>query len=459
MTAKFNCCKKDFKSFVCLGCFNVFHPSCLNRGTNVKIEKGHTIYCSKKCEEKVEMHDKNFNTNELYANIHKLKLELYQKDELLERMEQNYTKKINTLEKEINSLNNDAKEKEAFYNKKLTASMKFEEEVLENEETYLKNMRNLAEKNNKLQQKIIELNKENDKLEAKVEEYKKLMEIKIQEADRLSIYIKEMLLSIKTLENENIFYANEIDKIKMNAMANLNCASLNVAETMDIGNEDCNSNQCSGEKNTEDCNRSHTCVDSGVIVGTHLENLDDRYNSDMNNSTKDIVVEAKRRSKILVIGDESARHITSWLHLLVDTSKYVIDGVVFPNMELLELSKMIGKYSLHHSNKDFVICIFNTSNVSNHKTLNTAAHFLLPLSKTTNLIILSKCNHHLDIMVENLFNSRVNSYKVRNRNVSVCYKYHIKNFKSVLKYLIRIYIPDVASNKSCKTIVLKTINI
>ncbi|KAG5897727.1 hypothetical protein JTB14_009612 [Gonioctena quinquepunctata] len=59
MLYKFKCCsKKDFGNYICIVCFDIYHPSCLERKNGfVKINK-HKILCSTKCHTLLESNER-----------------------------------------------------------------------------------------------------------------------------------------------------------------------------------------------------------------------------------------------------------------------------------------------------------------------------------------------------------------------------------------------------------------
>lgn len=427
MTAKFGCCKKDFKNLVCLGCFNIFHVSCLQKNTTARINQGHTIFCSKNCESKVN----DSNTDELLNKIHVLKNDLFEKEEVMEKMRADYLETIKCLEFKLNKVIKDSKEKEAFYTKKINTSQKFEEEVLECEQEYADNVKKLTDKIDGLQQKIIDLNIRNEELISEIKKNERFMQDKIKDVEDLTKLNRNMINSIRILEDENLILTNEMERLQKNTERN-DCVSMNTTEINSV------------------CNNDQT------FEGIEIEEAQNSDSIICGNERSSVSADGARR-KILLIGDEFARYMPTWLHSFIDVKNYMVEGAIYPNMEILELSKMVSKHSLKYGSNDFIICIFNTLNISNHNTLNSAIHFLLPISKTTNLIVLSKCNNYLDLRTEYLFQKKVNNYLAKNRNISLFYQPIVGNIKSIIKNIVDTYIRDIMLKKSCNHIVLKTV--
>lgn len=108
-------------------------------------------------------------------------------------------------------------------------------------------------------------------------------------------------------------------------------------------------------------------------------------NTDNCNST------GSENRKILIIGDEYAKNCNRVLNNLInDQVSYKIQSIVKPNIEFSDLVEGLFGCALEYGSKDFVIVMFRTRNVSNQILLNRAIRTLLPISRTTNLIIVSK---------------------------------------------------------------------
>lgn len=128
---------------------------------------------------------------------------------------------------------------------------------------------------------------------------------------------------------------------------------------------------------------------------------------------------SESKCKILITGDEYARNFARILDLVMDTSNQIIDEVIEPKSELSDITKNLFSKVLNYDSNDFVIIMFNTKNVSNNASLRYALKNILPISKFTNLIVMSEINQNLDQILINTFARRINQFKKLNRNHSL----------------------------------------
>lgn len=175
MEPMYRCCKKTLTCFSCVGCGDVFHPSCLQRRKNVIRLGSHRIYCSDKCQE-----------------------------EVIER-----ESKIENFVEDIKRLTKEVEDWEQYAQRLKKGSSVFEEEVLQTEQKYLDK---LSELNDLIQHREIELKELGDRfrqLEQELEtvggENEKLRRV-ISELNSIS---SEMVSTIRILETENERYSRQ----------------------------------------------------------------------------------------------------------------------------------------------------------------------------------------------------------------------------------------------------------
>lgn len=163
------------------------------------------------------------------------------------------------------------------------------------------------------------------------------------------------------------------------------------------------------------------------------------------------------KCKLFIIGDEYGEKFAKILDLVMDTSNLNIDEVIKPNTELSDITKDLFSKVLNYGSNDFVITMFNTKNISNNMTLKFALKNLLPLSKFTNLIILSELNQNLDQIIVNTFHKRIRSFKWSNRNSSI--DFYVDDRCRGSKYKLVKEIESVLKQPRISNIVLKSVNI
>lgn len=181
METKFKCCKKkDYLNLCCVVCFEVFHPSCLERKSNVSKLGGTKIVCSSECEQKYE----------------------------------ESKQELQTLREEIANLREKLKNKDNHIKRLKRGTKDFEGMVSEQEEKYLEQLKQQQVNLNKLKKEMIGLVNEKDNLRTSFENNLTAHQ-KIQ--DEL-ISLKEincqMISTIRTLETDNETYFSEIGKLR-----------------------------------------------------------------------------------------------------------------------------------------------------------------------------------------------------------------------------------------------------
>lgn len=88
MNRNFKCCKnKDFSNFICVACNSVFHPSCMERMTDIVKVSGFRILCSESCQN--IFNEKDHMEDEKSEKIDALVKELKEKDTYIKRLKRN----------------------------------------------------------------------------------------------------------------------------------------------------------------------------------------------------------------------------------------------------------------------------------------------------------------------------------------------------------------------------------
>ncbi|KAG5865204.1 hypothetical protein JTB14_015723 [Gonioctena quinquepunctata] len=132
MEKVFKCCKKNFNNLCCITCYDIFHLSCLDRRSDYKELGGYKIYCSTKCEEKDQKNKRNEENN--LKEIRKLKNDIIQRDEFMNKLGYEKEDKLNELQKKIHVLEREMKEKDAAYKREKRKTLDFEHDVIETDQ-------------------------------------------------------------------------------------------------------------------------------------------------------------------------------------------------------------------------------------------------------------------------------------------------------------------------------------
>lgn len=98
----------------------------------------------------------------------------------------------------------------------------------------------------------------------------------------------------------------------------------------------------------------------------------------------------KQETKVLIIDYESAKNFGRVLDLVMDNSDKDVEEMIYSKMELCEITRLSFEKTIKYGKNDYVIIMFNTNNISNKRSFRFSVKNMLPLSKVTNLMILSE---------------------------------------------------------------------
>lgn len=163
----------------------------------------------------------------------------------------------------------------------------------------------------------------------------------------------------------------------------------------------------------------------------------------------------KQKIKVLIIGDEYAKNFAKVLDLVMDNSDKEVEEVVNPKMELCEITRFLFEKTIKYGKNDYVIIMFNTNNISNNRSFRFSIKNMLPVSKVTNLIILSELNKNIDKKITNAFFKKVREFTSTNRNISL--QFFIDEKYIGTKYTIINNVKRIIMNKYNK-LVIRTVN-
>nr|CAI5837870.1 unnamed protein product [Callosobruchus analis] len=295
-------------------------------------------------------------------------------------------------------------DKEKHIERLLKRAKDFENDVLEIEQRFIdeqteykEQLKIQKEKVYSLKNEIISTQNVNDKLTEKIDDYQNQIEKMSKQINELQKVNVEMLSSEKsTIVHDS---ANEIDEFSRT------------------------------EKDNSDNNTDFLPVQPSLV----------------NNISK------KRR--VLVIGDEFAKNGSSVLHSIISSPDITIEGIVKPGLEFSDLALSLFYHSQQYGKNDYIIIMVSTINISNLKQLNLALRHLLPLSKLTNLFIMSKRSQFDDFRVENYLLKTVNRFFIKNYNISLRFKPNVIHSKAMLRLLAK----EIVEYTHHSNIVLKVI--
>lgn len=269
-TMKFKCCKKDFYNYICVVCLGLYHPSCMERkGSVMKLGKC-KICCSEQCQKEYEGREEE--------------------------------KK--TLHQRLEKVENDCKEKDMYILRLKRQSQDFEDEVVNVEGRYV---RELVEQKNV----IINLNKEIEGLQVRNEQWQREFDEREQSVVKLerdivelSTINKEMISTIRTLEEGNRCLLNELERIKEKV-------------SMETRSDEYREQAIEGDGCGRCDETSESRAQAGILNTVKVLNDAALY-------TKS---EGKR---LLILCDETARHLNGKIKGSLNSRSFQVESVMKP---------------------------------------------------------------------------------------------------------------------------------
>lgn len=437
---KFKCCRKDFNNFVCINCYGIFHTSCLHRTKKPTEVDGYKIYCSLKCE-KVS-NEKYLELQKLNDEVRKLKDIITENNDKSEIAEIDYNSNIETLGEEIVKLKKDIERREEHYNKERKIRRDLEDEALEMEQRFLKEIKILTERNNIVTESLQDLMNKMEDMRSQLSTTSN--ELKRQQVDNLELLEinKQMVNSIRLLESENEYMNVKLSE-KNNVTSTKEAPEIRILENLIVKSPD--SRRRPNPTDLEKIDPSATPKNDDGEATVHIDQTDTITEKNIE----------KPKNKLLIVGDETMKNLPGYLHNLVN-NKYICEGLTMPNVELATLSKCVFNLSINYGKNDIIIFSFKTSNVSNFNSLYNSLNNILPLSKFTNLIIISKKSSKNDAKIEREILSRIFSHNKGSRNIPVNYYSNIRNIRGFTRRVLIPTLPKILE-RGLKHIVLKSV--
>ncbi|KAL3273147.1 hypothetical protein HHI36_014601 [Cryptolaemus montrouzieri] len=88
-------------------------------------------------------------------------------------------------------------------------------------------------------------------------------------------------------------------------------------------------------------------------------------------------------------------------------------------IEIAELTRDLFELTLTHGERDFIIFMFDTYNISNSNNLNRIMKYLFPTGKTTNLIIMGNQTIAGDYRIAQRMHDGLKAFRKCNYNCSI----------------------------------------
>lgn len=389
--------------------------------------ENYKIYCSEKCEKE------HLHISQMENEITRLRGIIYGKNDIIDQMKTEKDMVELELTESLYELKNEMGEKEKFFNLQYKSHKDFEDMAFEMEQKLTNEALESKNKIISLQKKLNSIIEENESLEKRIKDFVEITNKLEQDLTHMIDLNKNMVSTIRLLEQEKEVSTNKEKECKQKCRNN----GESICRVSD--------NQVSDKEKANEVT---------VIISNDLVQKEKISKNGRNHCSE---TRQRNKSKLLLIGDETVKDLASYVNSFHDF-KFTVEGVSMPEVEVATLAKSIFKYSNNYGENDFIICMFKTINVSNYRHLNTALRHLLPLSRVTNLLIMSKRTNFNDFKIEYFIHKKINQFQSTHKNTSLKYFSNVVNIKSLLRtIIIKEYSSELS--KSFNKIVLRSVPI
>lgn len=358
-TKKFSCCKqKDFNNGICVGCFAVFHSSCIERKSDVIKLSGNRIYCSLACQEKFELQKDR--EEALLKNIELLRTDNLEKDQYISRLRRN--------------------------------SQGYMDMVQETEEHYIDEIAEQKKIITDLKEKLSQLRNENAELMENVKAFEEKVANLSTEVQELNSLNRNMVSSIRVLESENRDNLMKLSVLERENLVTKNSERIGGSVGMgeaDDGTDSELHQRCPGGKNSaQSCKRADKCVDKSF----------------------------QNRGRLLLLCDETGYSFKNQLLRSVGNN-FRMETIIKPNACFGEVIDSVVGLSHDYTLRDFIIILGGCNDLKNGKYPSfKEINSRVKLCTHTNIIFLTlpyfKQERYLNTNVHK-FNLKLEEYSSR----------------------------------------------
>lgn len=360
MTRSFKCCKnKDFLNYCCVECLNIFHPSCLERCSQVVKLGGYKIFCSEECQ-----------TNSVER----------------ENQCSLFKKEIESLEKELN-------QKDRYIERLRRSSQVFEDVVSEAEKSLTSKLDNLNQRNSCLETEMQKLKDNEQEALSQLESFNTVKQNLEREINELSNLNRNLIVTIETLEKDNMVLAKEIKMLQRRL------------ETLTDGGSVVTCQHTPSEDPLSERHRHQ-----GPINATESTACD-------KSNSKPV----EPRRQLLIVGGQNARGC-ALLFKRYTGRMFDVNCQVLPRTFFSRFVTVCGQLCANFSKNDHVVIFTSDFNVIRGKPIEESElEELLKLTSLTNISIVG-CSYHLYRPVMNDLihdqNDFVSTYLMKNNDIN-----------------------------------------
>lgn len=360
MESKFKCCRKDISNYICIVCLGLFHPSCMERRSSIiKLGKCR-VYCSEHCQKE----------------------------------DQNREEKEKTWLEELKKARHECEEKSVFIERLKRRSQDFEDEVINVEGKYVREIMDQKNMITDLGRRILELQSRGEEWQRQFEEKDQLVIRLEKDIAELSDLNRSLISTIKILEEENKMHLCELERVGR---------SVSDFESRDM--------QCRSYAG-DNCGNGNRTFTEGVFKGP--DNVKNQAVANLKNISSS---NSKSGSnKLLILSDETGRHVSKVLAECLRHRNMRVESIRKPGAWLCGVVSDIGDLAASYTFSDYVLIMAGVNDFINgkypsFKTLNNKIN----ACANTNVLMASVpyvTSHRINKRIYK-FNTKLYEYSLR----------------------------------------------
>lgn len=385
MALAFKCCKKSHNNWICILCHSVFHKSCRSRlKKGVEVVGDNLILCSTQCSELANDSDPETFAS-LVQIIKNLKTDLIDSSNYIERLrseKQTLLDEAESLERQLVDENTelknriavlDAKSSElivknvpkAFNSSSTQTPPAYEVAKIDSccQTTSMTDVRHAGASKDELQTGSTlqaDLLLLTGDLQRSMDELSELKELK-----------ERMLVTIETLNNDNIFLSSELERLKQ--LLSNPLPPIITPEAFSATN------------NSSDQQAVSSLFDELSVVDRHMAPLIRKKRNSLAPYSRKLSVSSSVGTKnVLVFGDRSASGVATGLLSFTDSSEYSTYGEIHPGYSIPQMAERLFQLTTNFNWQDNVIVCINLGSIG--RVSSYLLNKLFSIGKYTNLI-------------------------------------------------------------------------
>ncbi|XP_074033082.1 uncharacterized protein [Leptinotarsa decemlineata] len=310
MLHKFKCCtKKDFGNYICIVCFDIYHPSCLERKNGFVKIKQHKFLCSTECQT------------------------IFESNEGI----------VSDLNDQITSLTGLLKEKDSVISRLRRRTQDFEDMALESEQELLTKLEESKSIIDDLQKKLQAIKLDYDELLKVIARNEEYIQSLVKDKQELDTLQRNMLSAFSTLEADNKCLQSELQTLRDNTEPENQVNSVP---------------KCYRDASTFNDNSANQSIPLNQSIPIHSVLTSQlRPNNSFSSSKR----------KMLLLSDDNGKHLCKALSNCKNLTKFIIESIHKPGGKFADILESVDLLSKDYTQKDVIVILAGKGDFESNK--------------------------------------------------------------------------------------------